>query len=188
MPVHDLATIAQAAKILGVSTKTLRRWENAGKIESIKTFGGHRRFRLEDINKIIHDYPEIKIPKQEIIHIIDGRKYSQPSFAFDLVLISFVALISTLMLIATNPAFFANPKVLGISKFLSYNENGVVEIQATQKEVTIEKSWESSPTSIFVTASHNTQVWVTEVSEKGFVINVSNSPTTDQKLYWWAIW
>ncbi|ARI81563.1 merR regulatory family protein [Microcystis aeruginosa FACHB-905 = DIANCHI905] len=35
--------------MLGVSIKTLRRWEQQGKISSIRTPGGHRRYRRQDI-------------------------------------------------------------------------------------------------------------------------------------------
>ena len=37
-------TITEAAKLLGVSTRTLLRWEEKGKITSIRTPGGHRRY------------------------------------------------------------------------------------------------------------------------------------------------
>lgn len=41
-----LAGIGEAADVLGVSIATLRRWEAAGKIGVIHTFGGHRRYDL----------------------------------------------------------------------------------------------------------------------------------------------
>jgi len=44
-----LVTIGKAAKILGVSVMTLRRWDEAGKLVSVRTEGGHRRY---DISKI----------------------------------------------------------------------------------------------------------------------------------------
>ena len=44
-----LVTIGKAAKILGVSIMTLRRWDEAGKLPSVRTEGGHRRY---DISKI----------------------------------------------------------------------------------------------------------------------------------------
>ena len=46
---NRLVTIGQAAKILGVSVMTLRRWDEAGRLVSIRTEGGHRRY---DISKI----------------------------------------------------------------------------------------------------------------------------------------
>jgi excisionase family DNA binding protein len=44
-----LITIREASDLLGVSIKTLRRWEKQGKISPIRTYGGHRRFRREDL-------------------------------------------------------------------------------------------------------------------------------------------
>ena len=46
---NELLTINHAAKRLGVSKKTIRRWEQQGKITSKRTAGGHRRF---DISKL----------------------------------------------------------------------------------------------------------------------------------------
>jgi len=46
---NKMLTIDEAAKRLGVSTITLRRWEKAGKITAIRTKGGHRRYALADI-------------------------------------------------------------------------------------------------------------------------------------------
>lgn len=45
----NLVDIGEAAKILGVSKSTLRRWDRDGRIVPIKTEGGHRRY---DISKI----------------------------------------------------------------------------------------------------------------------------------------
>lgn len=42
-------TIAEAAAIKGVSPDTLRRWEKEGKISSVRTEGGHRRFLASDL-------------------------------------------------------------------------------------------------------------------------------------------
>lgn len=42
-------SVSEAAKLLGVSTKTLHRWEAAGKIKSVRTAGGHRRYNVEDL-------------------------------------------------------------------------------------------------------------------------------------------
>lgn len=43
-------TIGNAAKIIGVSVDTLRRWDKSGKLKAIRTSpSGHRYFSLEDI-------------------------------------------------------------------------------------------------------------------------------------------
>ena len=41
--------IGQAAKLCGVSVKTLRRWEQSGKITPTYTAGGHRRYELAQL-------------------------------------------------------------------------------------------------------------------------------------------
>jgi excisionase family DNA binding protein/PAS domain S-box-containing protein len=43
-------TLGEAASVLRVSTSTLRRWADAGKIEAMRTSGGHRRFRSSDVS------------------------------------------------------------------------------------------------------------------------------------------
>jgi excisionase family DNA binding protein len=42
-------TTGQAARILGVSPKTVNRWANDGRIPCVVTLGGHRRFRADVI-------------------------------------------------------------------------------------------------------------------------------------------
>lgn len=46
---NNLVSIGKAAKILGVSENTLRRWDKEGRLTSIKTEGGHRRY---DVSKL----------------------------------------------------------------------------------------------------------------------------------------
>jgi excisionase family DNA binding protein len=61
---EKFVSIGKAAKILGVSMVTLRRWDEDGKLVSVKTEGGHRRY---DISKI----------KPELVHkhdFQDSRK------------------------------------------------------------------------------------------------------------------
>lgn len=42
-------TPQQAAALLGVSTRTLLRWEDQGKIKPIRTAGGHRRYDVSEL-------------------------------------------------------------------------------------------------------------------------------------------
>src|SRR5258708_35175391 len=44
-------SIKAAAQALGVREETLRRWEQAGKITSERTAGGHRRYDLSRLGK-----------------------------------------------------------------------------------------------------------------------------------------
>lgn len=45
-------SIGDAAKELGVSVITLRRWADSGKIRVLRSPSGHRRFYLTDIKRI----------------------------------------------------------------------------------------------------------------------------------------
>lgn len=47
---NNLISIKSAAAQLCVSTKTLRRWDNDNVFKSIKTVGGHRRYKQEDVD------------------------------------------------------------------------------------------------------------------------------------------
>lgn len=51
---NTFISIGIAAKMLGVSIVTLRRWEKLGKLSSkYRTFGKHRRYKISDIKNII---------------------------------------------------------------------------------------------------------------------------------------
>lgn len=51
----DLLRPGEVAEMLGVSTKTLIRWSNEGKIPCVKTLGNHRRFRRSVVEAILGD-------------------------------------------------------------------------------------------------------------------------------------
>ncbi|MFM8236521.1 MAG: BldC family transcriptional regulator, partial [Actinomycetota bacterium] len=48
---HLLAP-GEVAAIFGVNPKTVTRWERVGKLEAIRTLGGHRRFRSGDVDRL----------------------------------------------------------------------------------------------------------------------------------------
>ena len=48
-----LLSIAEAAALSGVSLDTLRRWERMGRLSAIRTAGGHRRYREEDVMSLV---------------------------------------------------------------------------------------------------------------------------------------
>lgn len=55
-------TLGQASKMLGVDPDTLRRWADNGKIEVLKTPGGHRRFLRTSIEAML---PRPQRPKRQ---------------------------------------------------------------------------------------------------------------------------
>jgi putative resolvase len=50
----ELITPRKASELLGVTIDCLRKWERADKIKCIKTLGGHRRYRLKEIQQLIN--------------------------------------------------------------------------------------------------------------------------------------
>lgn len=62
---NNLLTISQTSKLLHVSQRTLRNWEKDGKISSIKTVGGHRRYSMTELNKFL----EIKEEQQNNLEL-----------------------------------------------------------------------------------------------------------------------
>jgi excisionase family DNA binding protein len=48
----DLLPIGDVARALGVAVATVRRWDAAGHIESVRTPGGQRRFRRSEVERL----------------------------------------------------------------------------------------------------------------------------------------
>ena len=57
---RGLLSIGKAANYLGVSIDTLRNWDTAGKLLSIKTDGGTRKYRLSALNQFLENNPKKK--------------------------------------------------------------------------------------------------------------------------------
>lgn len=54
---EKLVSIGKAAKILGVSEITLRRWDEEGRLVPIRTEGGHRRYDISKLKpETVHKY------------------------------------------------------------------------------------------------------------------------------------
>ena len=50
---EPLLTPAEVATMFRVDPKTVTRWATAGRIGSIRTPGGHRRFRESEVNELL---------------------------------------------------------------------------------------------------------------------------------------
>lgn len=53
-----LLTPAEVAALFRVDPKTVTRWAKAGKISSIRTLGGHRRYRESEVRQLLSGVPE----------------------------------------------------------------------------------------------------------------------------------
>ena len=47
----NVVPIGEAARMLGVSVETIRRWDAAGRLRSTRTLGGQRRFARADVER-----------------------------------------------------------------------------------------------------------------------------------------
>ncbi|MGI8407385.1 MAG: BldC family transcriptional regulator [Actinomycetota bacterium] len=48
-----LLTHAEVAALFRVDPKTVTRWAKAGKLSSIRTLGGHRRYSADEVKKFL---------------------------------------------------------------------------------------------------------------------------------------
>ena len=48
-----LLTPAEVASMFRVDPKTVTRWAKAGKLTSLRTLGGHRRYRAEEVRGLL---------------------------------------------------------------------------------------------------------------------------------------
>ncbi len=53
-----LLTPSEVAALFRVDPKTVTRWAKAGKISSIRTLGGHRRYRESEVRELLEGIPE----------------------------------------------------------------------------------------------------------------------------------
>lgn len=51
----ELLTPGQVADIFKVTPKTVTRWAQRGKIESVSTPGGHKRFRQSEVDRFLKE-------------------------------------------------------------------------------------------------------------------------------------
>lgn len=52
----NLLNMKETMDYLNVSKITLQRWDNSGKLKAVRTIGGHRRYKLSDLEKFIEEY------------------------------------------------------------------------------------------------------------------------------------
>lgn len=57
---EPLLTPAETAQAFAVTTQQLARWRKAGKIPTVKTLGGHHRFRESDVRALLAATTEMR--------------------------------------------------------------------------------------------------------------------------------
>jgi excisionase family DNA binding protein len=161
---NNLITIREASDLLGVSIKTLRRWEQQGKIAPIRTRGGHRRFRPEDLlqsgqaNPLIIGYARVNRPEQKpqldiqikaledfchqqgqpfeiLTDIGNGVSYNRPSFMRLVEMICHGEVKSLVLTHAETVSRFCHDFILGLCRLFKIQ---VILLNQPQKSIAAE--------------------------------------------------
>jgi excisionase family DNA binding protein len=53
---EQLLTPSEVAALFRVDPKTVTRWAKAGKLASIRTLGGHRRYRASEVHALLESH------------------------------------------------------------------------------------------------------------------------------------
>lgn len=61
---RTLLTPAEVAALFRVDPKTVSRWAEAGKISSVRTLGGHRRYPAEEVHRLLEVPEQLEAPEQ----------------------------------------------------------------------------------------------------------------------------
>ena len=63
----NLLNMKETMDYLNVSKITLQRWDNTGKLKAVRTSGGHRRYKLSDLEKFIGEDNNEEKEKGDVI-------------------------------------------------------------------------------------------------------------------------
>ncbi|QCB92652.1 BldC family transcriptional regulator [Cellulomonas shaoxiangyii] len=55
---ETLLTPSEVATLFRVDPKTVTRWAKSGKLSSIRTLGGHRRYRESEVRDLLNGVPQ----------------------------------------------------------------------------------------------------------------------------------
>jgi len=61
---ENLLTPSEVATLFRVDPKTVTRWARAGKLSSIRTLGGHRRYRESEVRELLGGLPPARPPSR----------------------------------------------------------------------------------------------------------------------------
>ncbi len=62
-PENRLLTPSEVAALFRVDPKTVTRWAQQGKLHSIRTLGGHRRYSEAEIQAFLDDPQRVPLPR-----------------------------------------------------------------------------------------------------------------------------
>ena len=75
----ELLTPAEVSVLFKVDVKTVTRWAKAGKITSIRTLGGHRRYRKTEVRALLNRPEPVPDPLGQPVRTLWGVTPSGPA-------------------------------------------------------------------------------------------------------------
>lgn len=54
-PIGELLKVGEVATLFDVGPKTVTRWAKLGKLPSVRTLGGHRRFPVDAVRELLRN-------------------------------------------------------------------------------------------------------------------------------------
>ena len=72
---EQFVSIGEAAKMLGMSIEGLRKWEREGRLIPVRTLTNHRRYRVADLQALMHEQAEN--PLQDARCILYARVFTK---------------------------------------------------------------------------------------------------------------
>jgi excisionase family DNA binding protein len=70
---EKLLTPSEVATLFRVDPKTVTRWAKAGKLTSIKTLGGHRRYRESEVKALLRSTSGDSVPNSSTKQIGENK-------------------------------------------------------------------------------------------------------------------
>ena len=74
-----LLTPSEVAALFRVDPKTVTRWAKAGKLTSIRTLGGHRRYRSTEVYSLLDRVSPNAAPQAPAVPLVQQRTAPPPS-------------------------------------------------------------------------------------------------------------
>lgn len=71
-----MISISEAGKILGVTSRTLKRWDESGKLKVYRTLGNHRRYKLSEVEAFLEEFAKVS---GVVIEAVEQKEKKEPN-------------------------------------------------------------------------------------------------------------
>ncbi|HNT30292.1 MAG TPA: hypothetical protein PKL83_05060, partial [bacterium] len=70
----------------------------------------------------------------------------------------------------------------------SNDSRGRLVIKPGETEIAAIASWPTAPMTVQITPTWETNFWITDITDSGFIIHFSTPPEAESDIHWLAIW